>query len=794
MSSEAATRHASTRFVNAAAAPTQPPADAPRAAELATADSAQNDARGAPVSKRTLRHRRIRWHLFQVQLVAIVPIGVLAAVLLYLHWQAQEHERQQLQIESVRLLAAAVDNALDSTVERLSILGRLWGSGATDELGIYAQARVALERNGDWKNIVAVRADGTTAFQADQPLGTALSPNERFETWRPVIDESRPVVSDVFTSAQRGIVVSVGVPVVQHGHVTHVLIADLDPHWYDRLTTLQRPPDGAVSAVLDRNYKFVARSVDGDARRGGDPTPELVGELKRFRETLGRYTNLDGTAVYTAATHTNHGWSVGFATPSGPVDDAFRTHLLTFGLLWVAALLIGLAYAFAKARPIASSLEALEAQAGDIARGRRVSGAPNSGVAEVDAVIAALEQGSELLQGAMNDRLRALETERHARAEAEAANRAKDEFLSLLGHELRNPLAAISNATAIVRDPRHTPEDSAFGFEVIERQSRHLQHLIDDLLDVGRVMTDKIVLDRKPTDLATSARQVIAALQAAGRFADRHVELDAQSLLVEADPTRLEQILTNLLGNAARYTASGGHIRVRTRAQAGEGIVEISDDGRGIAADDLPKVFDPFFQGGATKDRVAGGLGVGLTLVDKLVRLHGGSVHVASAGPGRGATFTVRLPLSSAVAPVASSAVPPTAAMDEPLTVLLVEDNRDARKTLRMALEMRGCHVLEAGDGVEALDLVEHGRPVVALLDIGLPGMDGYELARRLRAKLGPAIVLIALTGYGTASEEEKSRRAGFDRHLTKPVGLGELIRVLIEATSGPRSSTPRTR
>ncbi len=771
MSDESAARH---KPVNLALVG-PPPATTPRA-------HANGDAR---------HHRGIRGYLFRVQLVAVVPIGVLAAVLLYLHWLTQEHEREQLQIESARLLAAAVDNALDSTIERLSILARLWGSAAVDEPGIYAQARAALSANADWMDIVGIRDGGAVAFQAINPYGETHAPVDRFDTWRPVFEHAKPVVANVHLSPARGLVVSVGVPVVRDGRVTHALLADLNPHWYDALVGESRAPDGAVSAVFDANYKFVARSVDGDARRGGDPTIGLIEDLKRRRETFGRYVNLDGTTVYTAATHTKRGWSVGFATPAGPLDNALLMHLVVFGLVWVTAMLLGLGYAVAKARPIASALEALETQSTEIAQGRRTSHLLVSGVTEIDTAVAAIERSGELLQGAMQDRERALETEREARAEAEAANRTKDEFLALLGHELRNPLAAIANAVTVIRNPQRTEQQFSFGVDVIARQSRHLRRLIDDLLDVGRAMTDKIVIERQPMNFATGVRQVIDALQTAGRLSERTVEVDLDDVQIDADGTRLEQILTNLLGNAARYTEPGGRIRMRLRAENNEAVLEITDDGIGIEADDLPRVFEPFFQADSTKHLLTGGLGVGLTLTDKLVRLHGGSVHAASAGAGYGAAFTVRLPLSAAK-PSRASPLAAFAGTARGLTVLLVEDNADARRTLRMALEIGGCKVLEAGDAVAAMETAQRERPKAALLDIGLPGVDGYELARRLRAKLGAEIVLIALTGYGTPKDEQRARSAGFDRHITKPVGIADLVGILVESTRDHATRKPR--
>lgn len=724
------------------------------------------------------RRRGIRWHLFQVQLVSIIPIGLFAAALLYFHWQAQEHERQRSQMESVRLLAAAADNALDSSVERLSIFARAWSSRSLNEQAVYAQAKEALAANADWTGILAFDAKGEGVFRSDAPLGASIPAHPRFDIWEPVFVRREPVVSDLVTDPVTGSeVIQVGVPVVRDGRVAYVLIANLDLRWYDRLLTKQGLAEGAVAAVFDRNYKFIARSTEGEERRGKDPTPGFVDDMKKQSEGVGRYTNLNRTAVYTAWTFSRHAWPVGFATPSGPSDDAFWSHLLLFGFVWAAAMAVGMVYAASKGRVLAASLESIEKQAGHFAAGERIDELPATPVAEVKAAFEALEKASALLQSTMRERDRAFETEREARAFAEAANQAKDEFLAMLGHELRNPLAAIVTASAILKNERRTPGQVDFATGVIERQSRHLKRLIDDLLDVARAMTGKILSERKPLDLALAARRVVATMQAADQFVERRVDVEAASVWVEGDQTRIEQILNNLLANAARYTPPGGHIRVRVTRVQDEALLEVVDDGRGIAADDLKRVFELFFQASPTMDRSAGGLGVGLTLVKRLVRMHGGEVSAQSGGAGKGATFTVRLPAIAPPDRPPATAAPVRHARGE--TVLLVEDNADARESLTLALELQGYSVLQAPDGVTALEVMRSARPPIAVLDVGLPRMDGYELARRARAELGSEIVLIALTGYGTARDEDAAVQAGFDRHLTKPVDVKELIQAI---------------
>jgi hypothetical protein len=309
-----------------------------------------------------MRSRSIRWHLFQVLLLSIFPVGLFAAGLLYLHWQAQERERERAQIQSVRLLAAAVDNALDSTVQRMSIFAGLWAANPASDAVIHAQARNALAANPDWSNILAFRADGTPVFRANEPFGAAMPEMKLLAQWKAVMTELRPMVSDVFVSPDQGVkVVSVGVPVVRNNQVTHVLVARLNLRWFDELVTRQGR-DG-VAGIFDRNWKFVARGAEGEQRRGTDPSQPLIEDIKRKPEGIGKYTSLAGVSVYTSWAPSRHGWWVAYATPSAPVDGAFWTYLGVLGALWAAILAAGVAYAISKGRRIAQAYEALQARA-----------------------------------------------------------------------------------------------------------------------------------------------------------------------------------------------------------------------------------------------------------------------------------------------------------------------------------------------------------------------------------------------------------------------------------------------
>jgi PAS domain S-box-containing protein len=375
-------------------------------------------------------------------------------------------------------------------------------------------------------------------------------------------------------------------------------------------------------------------------------------------------------------------------------------------------------------------------------------------------------------------RKRAEEAERHAREAAEAANRSKDEFLAMLAHELRNPLSAVCNALEVARTGEDHRERA---LTIAARQADQLVRLVDDLLDVARIQSGKIELRRGPVELGLVVERALEAIRRVTETRGQQLDLRLESPLhVDGDEARLAQIVGNLLSNAAKFTQPGGRIDVAVCRDGQEVVVRVRDEGVGIAPELLPHVFDLFTQGAQGLDRASGGLGIGLTVTRRLVELHGGRVEARSAGAGRGAEFEVRLPLCTEARQGAKRVRTRGAASEAAARVLLVEDNADAAESLAMLLKMLGHRVCAVGDAPAALDAAKADPPDIALVDIGLPGMNGYELARRLRAlETSPNPLLVAVTGYGLAEDKERAAAAGFHAHLVKPIELDELRRVL---------------
>ncbi|MDF2693369.1 MAG: luxQ1 [Labilithrix sp.] len=363
---------------------------------------------------------------------------------------------------------------------------------------------------------------------------------------------------------------------------------------------------------------------------------------------------------------------------------------------------------------------------------------------------------------------------------AEVANRTKDEFLAMLGHELRNPLSPIVTALQLMR-LRGVPSREQ---EIIERQVKHLTRLVDDLLDVSRITRGKIELHREQTELSDivgRAVEIVSPLLER-RQMKLEVQVPSAGVSLNADPARLAQVFANLLSNAAKYSEPRSRITLRTELAGTDVRVHVLDEGAGIEPEMLGKVFDMFVQRRQSSDRSGGGLGLGLAIVKSIVEMHGGIVSARSEGPGKGSEFIVELPRTDL--PVASGRAPARHALESGRTrILVVDDNDDAAEMLKYALEGLGYVVDVAHDGPSALEHASAFQPEIALLDIGLPVMDGYEVAQRLghARREGQELHLVALTGYGQQSDRERSAAAGFERHLVKPVDLTELVRIVQE-------------
>ena len=378
------------------------------------------------------------------------------------------------------------------------------------------------------------------------------------------------------------------------------------------------------------------------------------------------------------------------------------------------------------------------------------------------------------------------------------ADRRKDEFLAMLAHELRNPLAPIRNAIELL-DPSRSPSQQSFEAmrAVIGRQVKHLSRLVDDLLDVARITQGKITLRQELVGLAAALEAAIETVRPALNRKGHTLTTDLpdEPLFVVGDGVRIAQVLGNILSNAAKYTPHGGDIHIEVREAGEDVLISVRDNGVGIAAETIPHIFDLFVQSEISLERSEGGLGIGLPLARTLVELHGGRIEAFSAGLGRGSEFVVRLPLTRlADAGLVPSAAPEAVPFDgaQALRVLLVDDSVDAALALSLVLQSDGYDVRVAHEATTALELAAHFKPQIVLLDLGLPGMDGFQLAQEMRRRPDTAdALLIAVTGYGQATDRQRSREAGFDHHLVKPVSVEEIQNAIASRFPAAQRNAP---
>ena len=723
----------------------------------------------------------IRSHLVLLVCAALLPVLVFSAVLTGLFWLQQRATYDEGYLERVRAMTIALDTEIGASIrvlENLALSPDLEG-GRTD--AFEATVRLVLTSQSSWSTVALVESSGRQLFKLT-PQSDELGPVD-IDTFNRVVATRAPQLSGlVRTGEARKFMTEIAVPVTRDDRVTHVLVAGIEPRmWLDFLAKYPMAAN-ATMTLLDRNGIVIARTLNENRWIGQRASPGLY---ERAREKIeGAYRNygLEGQYFYTAHRRsTRWGWTVATGVPAEDVEADLRgtTYAMAAAALVVGLLAVALAMLFG--RRISGPIAALAHSAKALGGGGNVPVAPAEEIAEIDDVTRAFDEAGRLLREREQALNAAVAREQQARAEAESANRGKDEFLAMLGHELRNPLNAITTSLAVLNRLAPSTDPAAPSRDVISRQIGVLRQLVDDLLDVARVTRGKIVLHRRPVNLASLVRRTVDVMRNGARLGDHDVDVDVRDVWIHADETRIEQIVANLVDNAVKYTPHGGRIGVRVGTVAEFALLEVTDTGVGIAASLLPRVFDLFTQGERTLDRAQGGLGLGLTLVRRLVELHDGHVAAHSSGAGHGAAFSVRIP---AIDPPVVADVPEhlRAPAAVPKTVVIVEDNADGRRMLKALLDLQGHDVHEADDGLAGVAEVLRVRPHVAIVDIGLPGCDGYEVARRVRAaQNGRRVRLVALSGYGQHDARARAIAAGFDAYLVKPIDAETLTEILAD-------------
>jgi signal transduction histidine kinase len=731
---------------------------------------------------------KLRAYLALMVTAILVPVSLFSAIALNMLLRSEREAALRSVREAARATALAVDRELGNAETALRLLATSGHITEGNWEGFYRQAMVLDPARGTW--IVVSDADGQQILNTLRPFGSPLPSMTYTERLQEDMRQGRLHVSNLrFGSVANRFSIVVALPVKAVGK-DHVISQVFSANYFNRAFAQRNLPPSWIVGISDRDGITIARSHNIAQFIGKQVKSDIVKAARDAGETTIRNISREGVDTYTVITRSAlSGWIIAMGVPAQEIESAARRAVIVAGVGLLAALCIAAALATFFGRRLARSMAGAVRSAAALGRGE-LPDPGRSGVTEVDTLHAALaEAGAMLLHEresralAESERARLLVSEQQARQFAEVQNKTKDEFLAMLGHELRNPLNAITAAISVMEAQGIGADKIERARLILRRQTRHLGRIIDDLLDLGRVMSGKIFLARQRLDLAEAVRENLHTLAATGTMQDRTVHIDTAPAWIDADPTRIEQIASNLLVNAFKYTPDGGRIDIDVRADGGEAVLSVRDSGIGMTQELMAGIFDVFVQGPAQLDRAQGGLGIGLALVRRLVTLHGGTVTAESPGPGQGSTFTVRLPLS---APPSGDEVkaPEARAPGRRLRVLLIEDNEDIRNTISTFLSGHGYQVSEAGDGIEGLCLALAGRPDVAVVDIGLPGLDGYELARRMRAEWGGGTRLIALTGYGQAEDRQRALDAGFDIHLVKPVEPQQLIEEIARLTA----------
>jgi len=745
-----------------------------------------------------LRSASIGNHLFLLALGTLLPVVLFAAGLAVLQAKQERQTFERGMHDRVVAITSAIDAELRVTVAALRTLAESQVLADGELERFHGLALRVKDLHSDWVTVTLAGADGLQQVNAMRPYGAELLPIEETASFEAVLRTLQPVIGSL-SAGPRGLphAFPVRVPVLRKGQLAYVLTAVVDPAAISRVLREQGMPDDWVASVVDLRLLQVARQHQGQVQVGVTVSPAFRSALTSgATAAVFRGATLEGNSSYvTWRRSAFSGWSVGIGVPAHSVEaSAWRA--LVIGLLGVGvSVALALLLARVLARRISEPVAVLAAQARALQRTHFSAslphGQPNAQGQPPDEPTTpsnAVRPGDESpqsasmtmpelreLQHALDDAAQAMHALGQARAEAEGANRAKDEFLAMLSHELRNPLSAITTAAQLLR---MRPEGAAAAMAqgVLQRQTAHLTKLVDDLLDASRVSQGKIELERLPLDLAALVHRV--AVQVVGSSPKHPLTLRLDAAWVSGDDTRLEQIVTNLLSNAVRYSPDGGAIELVLARAADRVLLSVRDEGVGMTAGLVPRVFELFVQGERGAARSQGGLGIGLTLAHRLAELHDGQLEAHSDGEGQGSTFTLTLPGITAPAGNESAMLPVGPGAVRRLDVLLVDDHDDGRRMLRAVLEGAGHRVTEAVDGAQALERAGAAAFDVALIDIGLPDIDGLEVARRLRG-MGPRLattLLVAITGYGAPQDHARSREAGFDLHLVKPIDGIDLL------------------
>lgn len=710
---------------------------------------------------------RIKNLLWTLLAAVAIPLVLAVGFLTYQLWQQQRFAYQLQFLERAKAVSLALDTEFDVTLRTLRAAGDATEIPPADvELVLPRRFRRLLENYPHWAAVVLTDAQGQVTM-SEKRAGMAASATLDAQGITRATAAPNGYISDLFRTDDGRHFVFVATAITRKDNTQGVIYAVIaHTHWLELLRTYPVSKRGTLT-LMDTRSRVISRTLDDEKWVGAKAPPAFWSRTINRPGEAFKIAGLDGQIYYVAFSRSRtSGWILSTGVPEDEVNDALFWKTLTAGLLVLTAVLSAVTVAWRLGRKINVSF------AGLLAAARLVGGktlAPDEvlPIREARTVHKALAEAHRQLLIREESLNASLEREAVSRQQAETSNKSKDKFLAMMGHELRNPLSAITSAIELIEAKATAPEALSRSVDIIRRQSRHLAAMVNDLMDVAQLDTGEIVLRRTTVDLAKIATKVLLRFEETGRCAHLKIRIEHAPAWIYADESRVELLVTCLLDNACKYTPPGGDVILEVMGEPHCSILRVSDTGAGIAPEVASSMFEVFTQGDRDIERSQGGLGLGLALARKLVVLHGGAIEVSSDGPGLGTTFTVTFPGTQALPEDKSDSA---SALSQDIVVTVVEDIADNRETLMAFLEAKGRRINGAGDGPAGAGLILSGPSHIAVVDIGLPGFSGLELARRVRMSVsGQGVYLIALTGYGTEADRAKALDAGFNEFLVKP-------------------------
>ncbi|BAY40662.1 multi-sensor hybrid histidine kinase [Nostoc sp. NIES-2111] len=736
----------------------------------------------------------LKWHFLLLVAGVLLPVVLFAVAVVHklsLNERAASERRLAL---AARNLTQDVEREVSSTTRTLQALATSERLDQNDLKAFYKEAKRTAKTQTTWLSVILLTPDGQQILNTFRPYGTALPLANEPESVRLVVKTHQPTVGYLAVARLKNQwAFPVRVPVMRDGKLRYVLTALISSEALTNIIKSKTPVDGEwTRTVVDGRGIVVARTRHPEKFVGKSSTPSFLKRIGAKTEDVYRETTLEGAQVYVAFNRTNFSrWTTAVVVPTDVIESPSRQAMLLVIGSGLGLLVVSGVGAIALSRSMSDGIISVTAAAEALAQGEYPRINPSS-IKEVALLGQALESSAQLLQQREQERDENLRQSEAARAEAEAANRLKDEFLITVSHELRTPLNGILGWSQLLRAGKLNPEKVEMAIATIERNAKAQAQLVNDLLDVSRIITGKLYLELHLLNLTTLIMSSVESVRHAAEV--KNIELQTQLAHVEpilGDQNRLQQIAWNLLSNAVKFTPEGGRVEVYLKQTGSVVELLVRDTGVGIKAEFLPHVFERFRQADGSTTRKFGGLGLGLAIVRHLVELHGGTVQADSEGEGKGATFSVKLPVTARQENISTPwktpednapSLPETQYSLEGVRVLVVDDESDGRDIAKAVLMEQGAEVYTCASAAEGLKEVFTWRPTVILCDIGMPQEDGYDFIRQLREReinTGSQIPAIAVTAFTREEDKLKAIASGYQIHFSKPIEPTQLAAVV---------------